>query len=465
MTARGTNERMEGGRVGGRRAGPGDGAPAFRLAIGLGDAAREQVLLRALSESGDFVVAARCLAADEVLACVRRGDVDAALVATDLHRLSDGTLEELARARTPVVLLAPRPEEGRWRAFAGRVLPADAELAAVRAALLAAVRGETPRTLPHPGATETPAADPQQEPEAAPPAPADGLSVLAVASGPGSPGRTTVAVSLAAALGAVAPTVLVDADVFGPSVAAHLDLDPTRNLYMLGHAAPSTPGEWERAIAQETQPLALSSPHAVAVCGVPKPEMRTAVSAGFLEQLVAELQRRYRYVVLDIGADLLGPDAAVHRAAVRRCQQVLFVVATDVVGLRQARTGLDVLKAHAPIDPQRVAVLLNRHDRRHHYGRGEIEFSLEVPAAAVVPYDHGAAQRALGEQRPLVVDERSRAGGALLELADRVHGGRIRFPAAATTAHSTSWQRWLPPRRPRPPWTRRGGLAPDAGTA
>src|SRR5207237_10090599 len=93
-------------------------------------------------------------------------------------------------------------------------------------------------------------------------------ALLAVTSGYGSPGRTTLAVNLAAALGTVAPTVLVDADLVGPSVAAYLDLDPTRNLYMLAHAEPETVRDWDRALDQELQSLDPRSRQAVALCGL-----------------------------------------------------------------------------------------------------------------------------------------------------------------------------------------------------
>src|SRR5581483_12362884 len=103
----------------------------------------------------------------------------------------------------------------------GAVLPLEADPGLARQALLAAIRGEQlrptpPRAEPEPDHAQALSAGAEPPPAA--------LGLLALASGHGSPGRTTMAVSLAAALGAVAPTVLVDADVFGPSVAAHLDL-------------------------------------------------------------------------------------------------------------------------------------------------------------------------------------------------------------------------------------------------
>jgi len=46
----------------------------------------------------------------------------------------------------------------------------------------------------------------------------------------------------------------------------------------------------------------------------------------------------------------------------------------------------------------------------------------------VVPHDHRAAQTALAAQRPLVLDRRSAAARSLLDLASRLHAGRIELP-------------------------------------
>src|SRR5262249_7917198 len=187
-------------------------------------------------------------------------------------------------------------------------------------------------------------------------------------------------------LGAVEPTLLVDADLTNPSVAAYLDADPTRGLYMLAHAEPDAPGVWERAIAQETQPLHPQSAHAAVLCGVPKPEMRAAVTRRFVERLVDELRHRYRYVVLDLGADLLGPDALVHRTALGLADQVLLVASADLVGLAHARTALAQLDAQLGLARDRVAVVINRHDTRHHHSREEIEWGLDAPTPPLIPY-------------------------------------------------------------------------------
>jgi Flp pilus assembly CpaE family ATPase len=221
---------------------------------------------------------------------------------------------------------------------------------------------------------------------------------------------------------------------------------------MLAHAEPQTPREWDRAIAQEAQLLTPRSRHAFVLCGAPKPEMRGNISARFFERSVEELRQRYRYVILDIGADLLAADVEPHRTALALAQQVLLVASADFVGLWRARTTLSVMQMHLQLNPERVALIINRHDRRHGHSRTEIEWALNLPVGALVPYDQGGLQRALRDQRPLVLDGRSRAARALLDLAERVHGGSIELPADASRSGGTSWLGRLS----RGPWRRPG---------
>ncbi|MCC6174461.1 MAG: hypothetical protein IT305_04080 [Chloroflexi bacterium] len=322
----------------------------------------------------------------------------------------------------PLVLLTSHPEDHRRARISGLVLPVESDPDLIRQALLAAIRGE--RSL----ASEP--AVPAQIPtvSAKPEAVSTGLSVIALASGPGSPGRTTVALNLAAALGAVAPTVLVDADLSGPSVAAHIDADPTRNLYMLAHGEPETDADWSRGIEQETQRLADRRGHGHVLCGLPKVELRSGITSRFLERLVPELRRRFTYVVFDVGSELLSREAAAHRAALQHADHVLFVVSADLIGLWHGRTGLDLLPRQIGIQPDRTALVINRHDRRLHHGLGEIEWSLGLAATALIPNDHAGTQRALAEQQPMVFMDRGPATRALLNLAERVHGGTISVP-------------------------------------
>ena len=125
-----------------------------------------------------------------------------------------------------------------------------------------------------------------------------------------------------------------------------------------------------------------------------------------MERLIIELAAHYRYVVIDVGPDWLGTDvaAANHRAVLASAQQVLLVSASDLVGLWHTRTALDQLERQLGIERQNVQLVLNRHDARFHHSASEVAWHLGAPVSAVIPFDHAAAQRAIAQQRPLIVD-------------------------------------------------------------
>ncbi len=441
--------------------------PRLRLALGLGDQELEQRLRPALDAADDVVVVAQSLAADQLLQVAESRQADAAVVAWSLHRLTDAVLEQLDRIGLLVVLLVPDPEQERWRARRGPVLPLEADAAAIREAVLAAQRGERPfaRSYPQPGRTPEPVTLKTADAPHAPEGP-DGsrTGIIAVAGGAGSPGRTTVAINLAAALGAAASTILVEADLCAPALAAYLDRDPSLNLCTLAHAVRDEPHAWGPALADELQPLARHSPMARVLCGPPKREMRTSIAPAFLERLLVELAQRYRYVVVDVGSDLLGMDSAAanHRAALATAHQVLVVSASDLVGLWHTRTALDQLERQLAIQRRSVSLILNRHDARYHHPQSEVAWHLGAPVAAVIPFDHRAVQRAMLEQQPLVADPTSRASRALMSLAERIHAGSLRLapdPAGRDMAESW-WRRVLPRRQASPTFTRPAPMRP-----
>jgi Flp pilus assembly CpaE family ATPase len=403
--------------------------PPLRLALALGDQELEQRLRPALDADDAIQVTVNCLAADQVVYAVEANAVDVVVVAAGLHRLSEAVLHQLERARTPLVLLAAGADMPASHARRATVLPLDVEPSTLRQAIASVAHGE--RWVGRPRVSREP--NPQSSAPIDQPSPSD-LSVLAVAGGAGSPGRTTLAINLATALGAVAPTVLVDLDLTSPSVAAYLNRDPSRNVCTLAHAVRESPRAWGLALEQELQPLHPRSPSGMVLCGLPKRELRTSLTPSVMEQLIGELAGRFRYVVIDAGAELLGVEAAAatHRGALTLAQQVLLVTGSDLVSLWHARTALDQLERQLGIARERIALVINRHDSRYHHPRAEIEWHLGSSAALLIPHDYGALQKAVADQCPVVAYPTSKAAHAILDLAERVHQGRVRLPPSAT---------------------------------
>lgn len=392
-----------------------------RIITGLGNEELERELLPALLQAG-YTVLERCLTAEQLIDSARRREVEAVLVATDLYRLTVDRAAELLAVHKPTVVVGEpgvflelRPDGVGW-------VPAEPRPEPVLSAVAGALAGRRPQPVLGDVREERSSTEPALTEEAR-------SSVIAVASGYGSPGRTTVAINLAAALG-IAPAVLVDADLDGPSVAAYLDVNPTRNLSMVVHGPagrPETSRDWAHALDAELQPLARRSPQAVVLCGVPKPEMTARVTLPLFERLLSELQQRYRYVIVDVGA-ALSPADVIHRAAVQQARHVLVVGSADLPGLWHLRRALALLRDDLHVDHERLAVVVNRYERRFDHSRAEIEWALGLPLAAIVPYDHAAVRRAMVLQQPLVCVSRGPGTRALLDLSERVYGEAIHLP-------------------------------------
>jgi MinD superfamily P-loop ATPase len=420
-----------------------------RLALALGDQELEQRLRPDIETAEDLVIVAQCLAADQLAELVHSHQVDAAVVAWTLHRLTDTVLDQLERPGVTLVLLVPDPADDRWRQRAGPVLPLDTDPQAIREAILAGRPGlrPVPRPVPTSPAVPLELADRVQPPLG---------GVVAVTGGAGSPGRTTIALNLVAALGAAVPAVLVELDLCAPAVAAYVDADPSRNVCTLAHTVGDDPHAWTEALVDELQPLSTASTHAQVLCGPPKREMRTNVSAVLVERLVDELAQRFQWVILDVGPEWLGLDAvaSVHRAALARAEHLMLVSAPDLVGLWHARTALDQLQRLFGVTSTQVNLVLNRHDPAFHHTRQEVEWHLGAPAAAVIPLDHRAMQQAIADQQAVVLNGSSRAGRALVRLAEGMHAGKLHLPMPASRHERGPWWRRVLGRQPRPVVTR-----------
>lgn len=178
---------------------------------------------------GPVTVVRRCDEFAEMIAACQTGIARAAIVAFDAGELSASLVERLRSADVAVVALTDdddarerlqtldvrhAPTTVDARTLADEVAAAVAELELHRMGTPNAAFADTYRSL----VTAVPS--PPDEPEL------QGDGTVLVAWGPtGAPGRTTVAVNVAAELAATGSRVLlVDADTYGASVAAFLGL-------------------------------------------------------------------------------------------------------------------------------------------------------------------------------------------------------------------------------------------------
>lgn len=272
----------------------------------------------------------------------------------------------------------------------------------------------------------------------------------------GSPGRTTVAVNLAAELASpLTPVLLVDADTYGASVGQTLAvLDEAPGLAAAARAADQ--GTLNREMLSRLAPQV--RPGLRVLTGMPRadrwPELREIALAD-----VFELCRSLAcWTVIDVAAlleqdeDLTFDTSAPRRngaalTAIQAADQVVAVGAADPVGLQRLVRGLEELGAQLPPGQVGRSVVVNRvrpgpvgPEPGRRIGEALERFA-GVRDPHLIPEDQAALDAALLHGRTLEeVRPRSPARLALVALADAVGD---RTPGSHRAARAPARRRTL----------------------
>lgn len=347
-----------------------------RLAAGL---PAEGVVVVARALDGASVVEQALAAEDPLVGHERTAAIDVVVISAALHGLGEATLIALRDRGIPVLLLAAGEGEARRVAGLAPSVLASAPAVAIAEAIRrtrdgshAAIAAQPAGTLPR-----------DWEGERAADGDAQG-NVIAVTSGKGAPGKSTVAIALAAALGSAGYSVaLVDADLRAGNIAPYLDLDPRRGLVGLATGS----GPLGARLDSELQPAAGFA----VLAGLERPELAATVAPDVVSGAIGLLRTRYERVVVDLAS-------SASRDLVFAADLALVVTCGDMVALWNARLALRSLGADAA---QRCHAVLNRREGRAHYDGNEVEEALRIPVAGVVREDRDAARAAIEGQVPL----------------------------------------------------------------
>jgi MinD-like ATPase involved in chromosome partitioning or flagellar assembly len=256
--------------------------------------------------------------------------------------------------------------------------------------------------------------------------------VVAVWGPTGAPGRTTVAVGLAAERATREPCVLVDADPYGGSVAQTLGLlDEVSGLLAAARLANS--GSLDRQSFPRCRRRVTA--RLQVLTGLPRADRWVEVRAGVLEQIL-DLSRAVGDVVVDCGFCLEEDDVGggfgrsigrnqLTLDALAAADEIVVVGAADPIGLSRLARGLMELRER--VGPGRVRVLVNRMRDSLGWQQRDIVAMVEGYAAPVgvhiLPEDRAALDRALvvGRSLPEVADGPLRR--AIAEVSAAVFAG------------------------------------------
>lgn len=256
--------------------------------------------------------------------------------------------------------------------------------------------------------------------------------VITVWGPAGAPGRTTVAVSLAAARAAAgAPSVLVDLDPYGGAVAQHLGvLDEVSGVLAaarLANAGRLDATSFATVARQVADDL-------VVLTGLPRGDRRVEVRAGAVDAVV-ETASGFGDVVLDTGfcieEDGTGPDRdRMTLDALASADEVVVVGSAEPTGLARLARGLVDLAEVAP--GAGVHVVVNR--MRASLGwterdiTGMVEGYVRPASMTFLPFDQSALDRASVAGRSLLEGGDSPLRSALVQLAGHLAGATAQPP-------------------------------------
>jgi MinD-like ATPase involved in chromosome partitioning or flagellar assembly len=407
----------------------------------------------------------RCADLPDLLAVSATGTARAALLSAQLRRLDRDAVARLSAGGVAVVGLHDPGDDqaaGRLRGLGvEQVLPGDAapaDLAAAVSAAVSALLGRTsesagwsspPRGRPAPngsapngsapnGSAANNSAPNNSAPNGSAPigSAANGSTpprgqVVAVWGPAGAPGRTSVAVTVAAELAALGTSVLLaDADVYGGAVAQVLGLlDEAPGLAAAARSAGN--GALDRSTLAALAPVV--TPRLRVLTGITRAERWPELRPSAVEQVWAVAREVAEVTVVDCAFCLeqdeeLAFDTAaplrngVTLSTLAAADVVLAVGGADPVGVHRLVRGLSELREVVPGAPSRVVVNRVRSSVVGRDPRRQVAEALERYAGVIdpvlVPDDPAAFDAAMLQARPVgEVAAASPARQALARLA------------------------------------------------
>lgn len=310
----------------------------------------EAGVVAGLTRVAGVEVVRRCVDLADLVAVASTGVAHVALVSADLRGLDLSAVRDLRDAGCAVVAVldpaAPESDEARVRQLGVEHVVVATALGPDVAAVLREAAGSHPQVLDP---------DPQEAlPAGHPVAPDDAPvgRVVTVWGAAGAPGRTTVAVTLAAELAAAGEEVLlVDADTYAAAVAQTLGLlDEVAGVATACRNAEQ--GALDVVALSRIAPVV--EPRLRVLTGLPRPDRWTEVRQAALERVLDVARRLVDVVVVDVAAPLeddeeLSYDTVAPRrnmaalTAVDVADELVVVGAADPVGLARLVRALDEL--------------------------------------------------------------------------------------------------------------------------
>jgi Flp pilus assembly CpaE family ATPase len=370
---------------------------SIRVATAAADAVAESAIVQALMQASGAQLVRRCRDVVELRAVAVTTDIDVAVVDGRLRGLDRDVVDELAGHGVRCVVVSDLSEADLLSTGVAAVVGRDLGdlTAALTSAPLSVVRSPIATPIPGPSADDRSAGDVGR--------------LLVVWGPPGSPGRSTVAIELTAALCRRSQDcLLMDLDTVAPSIAQQLGLiDDTSGVAAAVRAAARA-----RVDGQQLAALAVSVPSGPRVLtGLPLSERWTELRPAAVQAVLASARSSFPWTVVDAGFGIEGDDLdwvdpavpqryGAARAALTDADVVLCLGLADPIGVVRLLRHLPQVRDLAPTAD--VRVVINRGADR---------------AAVALLKEAGATPLTVLPDDPRSVGEAVARGGAVGELA------------------------------------------------
>lgn len=397
------------------------------LVAASGAAWETAALERLRAAAPGVVLLKRCVDLSDLLASAGTGQARAALVSDALPGLDADSVAVLGRAGVGVVMVCPSDAlgggaRGRAERLGIRQVLVDTELSALAGALRSAGVDAAPVSASR---EATPVAADRRDGHHA-------GRVIAVWGPAGAPGRTTVAVTVAAELARRGRAAfLLDADPYGGTVAQHLGvLDEVSGLLAAVRLANAGRLDEDRLVALARQ----VGPGLRLLTGLPRADRWSEVRGAAFTALLRAASALDQFLVLDTGFSLeTDPDAldapllrnGTTLAALATADEVLVVGSADPVGVARLARALVELRGHEVAAT--VRVLVNRCRASLGWKEADLrslvgDFAATAASVHLLPDDRGAVDRALVVGKSLVELGDSPLRRGLAEVVDALTG-------------------------------------------
>ncbi len=399
------------------------------IALALPIEAEDRVCLELVRHG--FEVAARCSSADELAAALSKSSAEFAIVSASSRYLNDRLMVEADAAGVRIVALIDADSDRRHAASLGllEVAGIDDDWPSIEAVLLGA-------------AITTPIVRSDRVGR-----------VIAVWGPAGSPGRTSLAISIAAELAASGHTVaLADVDTYSGTIAPSLGLLDEAPGFAAACRLAGTSSLTQPELERIGQRYLSARGSFWVLTGIGRPSRWPELSGERVTATIRTCRTWVDYTVIDTGfslendeeisSDLFAPRRnAATLCALKEADEVIAVGTADPVGLsRFLRAHVDLLET---LETERIIVVMNRirDSAIGHGAAGQVRQTLKrfggILAPTLIPHDQAGFDRAvLSAQTLLDVAPRSPARTAIAALVSE------RFlPAAQVVKRRRFWKR------------------------